>query len=82
MNDISEGYEFEAKSFTGPLNTTIGANPRAVNSTQKPQSQVHHQGSYYSDVKQNPYGSHVAQNDYTEPGEPISTEKQFTPLHP
>jgi hypothetical protein len=27
MNDISEGYDQSVRSFTGPLNETLGANP-------------------------------------------------------
>jgi hypothetical protein len=30
MNDISEGYDQSVKSFTGPLNTTVGANPKVL----------------------------------------------------
>lgn len=31
MNDISEGYDQSVRSFTGPLNSTLGANPKVLN---------------------------------------------------
>jgi hypothetical protein len=40
MNDISEGYDQSVKSFTGPLNTTLGANPKVMTSSNKAGSAV------------------------------------------
>ena len=31
MNDISEGYDQSVRSFTGPLNSTLGATPKLIN---------------------------------------------------